>query len=135
MAVGIGVSGILYINTGTDASPTYTLIGGQRNASLDFSKKTVDITNKGDFGWDNFTATTRGVTVDVDGLVDEADAGFQQLRLVFWNNVSMKFRFNTPSGVTYSGTFELDSLNESYPYDDAVGYKASLKSKGTVTKA
>ena len=134
MAVGIGVNGLLYINTGTVGSPTYTLIGGQRNATITETKDAVDITNKGDSGWKNTTGTVRGVTIDFDGLVDEADTGFIALRDVFWNNVSDQFRFTTPGAVTYTGTFELDSLEESYPYDDAVGYSATLNSKGAVTK-
>ncbi len=134
MAVGIGVNGLLYINTGTVISPTYTLIGGQRSATITESKETVDITNKGDFGWKNTTGTVRGVTIDFDGLVDEVDAGFLALRDVFWNNVSKQFRFNTPGAVTYTGTFEMSSLEESYPFDDAVGYSASLASKGAVVK-
>ena len=134
MAVGIGVNGLLYINTGTVASPTYILIGGQRNATLKNSKSTVDITNKGDFGWRNTTGTVREVSIDFDGLVDEADSGFLALRDVFWNNVSKLFRFITPGGVTFTGTYELDTIDENYPYDDAVGYSATLNSKGAVTK-
>lgn len=134
MAVGIGVNGLLYINTGTTASPTYTLVGGQRNAKIRKSKKSVDITTKGDFGWENSTGTVRGLEISFDGLIDEVDTGFLALRDVFWNNVSKLFRFITPGGVTYTGTFELDNIEEGYPYDQAVDYSATLKSKSAVTK-
>lgn len=135
MAVGIGVNGLLKINTGTVGTPTYTTIGAQRTATITFSKKTVDITNKGDAGWENSTGTTRGVGITCAGLVDELDAGFLELRNLFWGNVSDQFQFLTPGGITYTGTYEMDSIDEEYPFDDAVGYSVTLKSKGVITKA
>ena len=135
MAIGTGVNGILKINTGTSGSPTYTLIGGQRTATLSFSKSSVDVTNKSDVGWENTLGTTRGITISCEGLIDEADAGFLELRNVFWNNVRDQFQFLTPGGTTFTGTFEMESLDESYPFDDATGYSMSLKSVGAITKA
>ncbi len=134
MAIGTGVKGILYINTGTDSAPTWTLVGGQRNATLSFSKESVDVTNKGDYGWRNTVGTTRGVSIDIDGLVDEADSGYLAFEDVFFSNTVKKYEFRTPNGRTISGTFELSNLDNSYPYDDAVGYSATLESKGQVAR-
>jgi len=137
MAVGIGVNGILKINTGTDASPTYTLIGGQRNAKVNMNNKTVDITTKGNFGWADSLNTVRDISIEVDGLVDELDAGFLALEQMFWSPpaAGKKFQFLTPGGRTVTGSFMLDGIPEDFPYADAVGYKASIKSKGVIVLA
>lgn len=135
MAIGTGITGVLKINTGTSGSPTYTMINAQRNASLDFGKKSVDVTHKGDAGWERTLGVSRSVSISCDGLVDEADAGYLELRNVFWNNVQDQFQFLTPGGVTYTGTFEMETLNESYPYEDAVGWQITLKSVGAIVKA
>lgn len=135
MAIATGITSVLKINTGTSGSPTYTMINAQREASIDLGKKSVDVTHKGDAGWERTLGVSRSITITCGGLVDEADAGFLELRNVFWNNVQDQFQFLTAGGVTYTGTFELENLNEAYPYDDAMGWQITLKSVGAITKA
>jgi TP901-1 family phage major tail protein len=134
MAIATGINGILKINTGTLGSPTYTTISGQRSATLTFSKNSVDVTHKGDAGWERTLGISRGVSISCEGFADEADPGFQELRNVFWNNVQDQFQFVTPGAVTYTGTFELESLDETSPYDDAASFSCTLKSVGVITK-
>ncbi len=135
MAVGIGLTGLAYINTGTTGSPTWTEIGGQKSASISFKKKTVDITCKGNAGWEDFIGTTRGWSLTIKGLVDEVDAGYLYMEAMFFDNATREFKLVTPVGRTYIGTAEMDSLDDDFPYDSTYDYSVSLKGKGALAAA
>lgn len=141
MAITTGLNGKLYINTNTVASPTWTFIGGQRSAKLSKNHEATDVTNKGDAGWERSIGTTRSLSIDLEGFVDEADAGFLALADVFWSDLGSttttqkQFQFRTPGARTFTGQFNLSKLDEDHPMKDGVGYSASLKSSGVITKA
>lgn len=130
----VGLDGLLYINTGTTASPTWTLIAGQKNASFSFKKATVDITCKDNSGWEDFIGTTRGWTVSADGLVEEADDGFLYLEDAFFDDATREFKFITPVGREFEGEGEIETLDEKFPYDNVIEYSLTVKGKGALTK-
>lgn len=129
----IGLDGLLYINTGTTASPTWTLIAGQKNASYSFKKATVDITCKDNSGWEDFIGTTRGWTVTADGLCEETDAGFLYLEAAFFDDSTREFKFITPTDRYFQGEAEIETFDEKFPYDNTVEYSVTLKGKGELT--
>lgn len=69
---------LLYINTGTDLAPNYTILGGQRGASIERSGDAIDATSKD-------SAATRvlpgrvSVTISCDALYIPSDAAYQAL--------------------------------------------------------
>ena len=46
-----GVDILVKVNTGTEETPEWTTVGGQRNATLNLSSTGVDVTSKDNYGW------------------------------------------------------------------------------------
>jgi len=51
MAGVSGVTFLIQVNTGTETSPTWTAVGGQRGATLNRSVDEADVTSKDSLGW------------------------------------------------------------------------------------
>lgn len=130
-----GINFLIYINTGTVAAPTYTLVAGQRGGTLNRKRDTVELTNKttGD-GFKEYAATFAEWSVDFDGLLVEDDTALKFLDDAFFNNTDLMVRFQTAAGNQYEGNCVLTNFPVEAPYDKEVTYKGTLQGTGAYTK-
>jgi predicted secreted protein len=135
MAVGLGTSWLVQVNTGTSISPTWETIANQRNADVSFDAEQVDITSKSDFGWANFLSSVRKWSIDVDGEVDESDSTLAFLLTSFRNGADVGIRILSPNGQVWYGTSALNGPKFKMPYDGVVEYSATFAGKGQITFA
>jgi TP901-1 family phage major tail protein len=130
-----GINFLIYVNTGTVAVPTYTLVAGQRGATLNRSRDTVELTNKttGN-GFKEFAGTFAEWSIDFDGLLVESDVALQHLEDAFYNNEEVLVRFETAAGNKYEGNTVFTDFPIEAPYDSEVTYSGTLQGSGAYTK-
>ena len=99
----VGKDYLLYINTGTSGSPVWTLIGGQRGASLGRTADEIDVSNKTTSGWKSVKAGLRSWSIDLDGLVLLADDGIAALDYAFMNGLEINIKLEYPDKSSRTG--------------------------------
>jgi len=126
------------VNTGTPSEPTWTKVGGQKDATISFSQDPVDLTDKDSGGWKERELGNREVTVDFDSFLIEDDAGWTELKkgLVTGTGVEhekVNCKIETP-GYEYVGDFIMTGLSISGPNEDAGTVSFSLISDGEIAE-
>lgn len=129
-----GVSFLTYINTGTDASPVWTLIAGQRGATLNMSIDEADTTSKDSSGWHEGLPTIRNWSIDFDALIIEGDAGLTAVENMFINKTQVKIELRTPAASKYTGKATLTDLSYDTPHDAEATCSGTFTGTGSLTK-
>lgn len=134
----IGIDFLLYVKTGEDETsgdPIYTKIGGQRGATLNRSRETIETTTKD--SPNGFREKEPGLaewSIDADGLFLETDEGLQYLEDSFMNGEKLLARFQTAAGNKYEGNVILTDYPIEAPHDGEVTYSLTLEGDGAYTK-
>jgi len=123
----------LKVNTGTEASPVWTKVGGQKDATFDRGAGTIDITDKDSQGWEENLPGLRNWSISFDAFIIEDDAGFLEIEDSFDNQAQKQFQIITP-GHTYQGKATVESLSMSGPLGDAGVVSFNLKGTGSLAK-
>lgn len=129
-----GVDFLIYVNTGTEGSPVWTLVAGQRGGTLNREAETLDMTSKDNFGWTDADYGNLSWSIEGDGLLVENDAGYLHLENAFMNKSVVMVRFETAAGNKYEGDAIITSFPIEAPYDDNATYSITLTGKGALTK-
>ncbi len=130
-----GISFLVYVNTGTDASPVWTVVAGQRGANLNMSLDEADTTSKDSSGWHEGLPTIRSWSIDFDALLIQGDAGLTALENMFMNKSQVKIQLQTPAASTYTGKATLTDFSYDAPHDGEATASGSLTGTGALTKA
>lgn len=129
-----GVDFLIKVNTGTEASPVWTAVAGQRNATLNLSMSEVDTTSKDSGGWHEGLASIRSWSIDFDSLLIEDDAGLAELENAFMNQEQVQVQLATPAGYTYTGKATLTDFSYDMPYEGEATASGTLTGTGALTK-
>lgn len=129
-----GIDFVINVNTGTDAAPVWTKVGGQRGASLSRSSDTFDATNKDSLGWKEFEAGFKEWSIEADGLVLTTDIGYVALETAYTSGAKVKVQIIDANGADYTGSAIVTDLPIDMPYDDLVTYSCTLQGTGALTK-
>ena len=135
MAVQKGAS--LLVKIGNGGSPeTFTTVAGLRDTSIAINQETVDVTNKDSSrvrtlmaqgGVKSFTISGSGVFTD--------SASEQSVLTAFDGATFTNFQFLVPDYNTFTGAFQVASIEYSGTYNDSVQYSMTFESAGTITIA
>lgn len=129
-----GVDFIVKVNTGTEAEPTWTAVGGQRNATLNMPTAEVDVTSKDSDNWHEGIPGIRSWSLEFDGLLIEGDAGLVALETAYINNEQVKVQMATPAGNNYQGTATLIDFSYEGPYEGEATASGTLTGSGALAK-
>lgn len=129
-----GVNFLLYVNTGTDETPVWTKVAGQKGGTLNREYDTIDITSKDNFGWSDEEYGVASWSIEADGLLVEDDAGFLALEDAFETAQYVMVRFQTQAGNKYEGSAIISDFSIEAPFDDTATYSLTLNGKGAYTK-
>ena len=91
MAHVLGMDAKLYYNTGSYASPTWTLISNVRDLTLNLERGDTDITTRGGGGWRQSVATLADGSIDFGMVWDNTDTVFTAIKNAFINNTVLEF--------------------------------------------
>ena len=111
-------------------------VGGLRSSSITLNDEMVDITNKDSSN--NRTLLPQGgiqsMTITGSGVFTDSTSE-QQLRTSFGASAFIAYDFVIPDLGTYSGSFQITSLEFAGEYNGEATYSVTLESSGAVTFA
>ena len=122
---------------GNAASPeVFTTIGGMRSTSISLNDETVDITNK-DSGTTRELLANGGIySMSVSGSGVFTDSASEATLQGDMNQAALtNYQFLIPDFGTYTGAFQLTSLEYAGEYNGEVTYTFAFESSGTITFA
>tara|TARA_R100000152_G_C6775261_1_gene203562 strand:+ start:1382 stop:1825 length:444 start_codon:yes stop_codon:yes gene_type:complete len=145
MAAQKGKDILMKINT---SGSTYVTIGGLRSTSITLNDEAVDITTKSDNGTRTLLAGAgvNSITVSGSGVFTD-DTAEQLVRTTFagQQNTSdgssaqspafKNYQFNIESLGTYTGAFQITSLEYAGEYNGEATYSMTFESAGYITFA
>jgi len=127
----------LLMKLGDGASPeAFTTIGGMRSTSISINDETVDVTNK-DSGVNRELLANGGIqsmAVTGSGVFTDS-ASEATLQGDFGQSTLTNYQFLIPDFGTYTGAFQLVSLEYAGEYNGEVTYSFSFESSGAITFA
>ena len=110
-----------------------TVVGGQRNASLEMSAETIDTTVKSTGGWASKIPGMKSWTSSCDGIYFLDDAGLTAAQTAFMNGTEVKLEFSNEEGLAYSGQAVITSMSVEAGQEDVVAYTISFEGTGALT--
>ena len=110
-----------------------TVVGGQRNASLEMSAETIDTTVKTTGGWAAKIPGIKSWTSSCDGVYFVDDAGLEAAQTAFMNGTAVSLEFSNSSGLSYSGQAVITSMSVEAGQEDIVSYTISFEGTGALT--
>lgn len=124
---------LLMINTGTDALPVWSNVGGQRNANLSESVEELDMTTEDSEGAQEFEAGLYSAEISCDGLYVPTAEGFSALKTKFRNKEKVKARIQEDGNQIEEALCIITSMETDSPYDGESTYSATLRVTGKIT--
>ena len=135
MAVQKGAA--LLVKIGNGGSPeTFTTVAGLQDTSISIKQETVDVTNKDSARVRTLLAQggVKSFTISGSGIFTDA-ASEQSVLTAFDGSSFTNFQFLVPDYNTFTGAFQVATIDYSGTYNGAVQYSLSFESAGTVTIA
>ena len=128
-----GLNIYLKVNTGTEGSPSWSKIGGQKSATFDRGQATIDTTDKDSAGNEEHLASTRNWGFSFDAFLIEDNAAFLEVEAAYDAGTLKQFQFITP-GHIYMGKASIESLSIAADLGDAGIASFTLKGTGALAK-
>ena len=131
-----GVDFLLKVNTGTAQVPVWTVIGGQRGATLSLTAEQIDASTKQSGAWKTSVPGMMSWSIEADAvmLTDVSglsiDAGRAKLLTVFANRELVHVRYIRKDGSKFQGYAAITDLSEESPHDGVATYKITLAGAG-----
>ena len=125
-----GIDFLLYVNTGTGETETWTVVGGQRGASLSRSADTVDVTNKESNEWTESLPGLKSWSIDFDGLLVVDDTAYEALKTAWKSGQTVYVKIEQDGGTAEGGYGIITDLSEDYPYDAEATVSGSIEGTG-----
>jgi TP901-1 family phage major tail protein len=128
-----GVDILLVVNTGTDAVPVWTVVGGQRGATISESNETIDTTSKTTVGFFEYDYGLGSWTVSADGAYVLNDMAFEELKTACRNKEKIKIRVKEGTAKAEEGYALITSMERDAPYDGELTYSFEFQGTGPLT--
>ena len=131
-----GVDFLIKVNTGTAEVPVWTVIGGQRGATLNLTSAQIDASNKMSGAWTTSVPGLLSWSIDADAvlLTDASgltvDAGRAKLLSVFAARELVHVRYVRKDGSKFQGYAAISDLSEESPHDGVTTFKITLQGSG-----
>jgi TP901-1 family phage major tail protein len=129
-----GVSFIIKVNTGTEQTPVWTAVGGQRDATLKMTSEEIDVTSKDSSGWHEALPGIRTWSIEFESLLIEGDAGLIELENAFLSKEQVMVQVATPAGNKYEGKATLSEFSYKMPYKGEATASGKVTGTGALMK-
>ena len=129
----VGKNVLVYINFGenaTEAAPDWTLIGGQRSASLSMTAGDIDATNKASGGWGETYAGIRSTELSMDGIINKNDEGYAALKDAFVKGEAVDLCRYATDGTADRNWYNITELSDETPHDDMATFSMTAGGVG-----
>jgi len=128
-----GAAIFVYINTGTEGSPSWTKVGGQREATFDRGKGTIDTTDKDSGGDAEHLPDERNWSISFGTFLIEDNPGFLALEAAYNADELKQFQFVTKA-YEYMGKATVEALSIVGAKGDSAVASFTLKGSGALSK-
>lgn len=129
-----GVDFLVYVNTGTPETPTWTLVAGQRNGRLNRRTDEANLTSKDSAGWHKGKPAILTWSIDFDGLIVEGDAGQDKLDEAWRGRQQVQVQMVTEAGTRHTGMATIADLVNETPYDAEATMSGTLSGSGELQR-
>lgn len=129
----VGKNVLVYINYGenaTEAAPAWTLIGGQRGASLSMTADGIDATNKASDGWGETYAGIKSTELSMDGIINKNDEGYAALKDAFIKGEAVDLCRYATDGTADRNWYNITDLSDETPHDDMATFSMTAGGVG-----
>ena len=129
----VGKNVLLYINFGegaTEAAPVWTLIGGQRTASLSMTADGIDATNKASGGWGETYAGIKSTQLSFDGIINKNDDGYAALKDAYIKGEPVDLCRYATDGTAERNWYNITDLSDEAPYNDMATFSCTAGGLG-----
>lgn len=129
----VGKNVLVYINFGenaTEASPVWTLVGGQRSASLSMTADGIDATNKASGGWGETYAGLKSTELTMDGIINKNDEGYAALKDAFVKGEAVDLCRYATDGTADRNWYNITELSDETPHDDMATFSMTAGGVG-----
>jgi hypothetical protein len=96
-----GVNWLWYVNTGTTASPTWTLITTQQDGNFEIDTNIADATYKGSGGWVTSIPTTQKWAASFTCIYDSSDLAVATIRDAALSKLKLGYKLVGETGENY----------------------------------
>ena len=125
----------LLLKMGDGATPTeaFTTVAGQRSTSFSINNEQIDVSDKDDSRWRKLMeGGIRSLSLSCSGLLQSAAAHADLFTAATEGTIS-NYQIIFADGLSFTGAFQLASLEGSGEYTDAQQYSITLESAGDIT--
>ena len=129
----VGKNVLVYINFGEDATeavPKWTLIGGQRSASLSMTADDIDASNKASGGWGETYPGTKSTELSMDGIINTNDDGYAALKDAFVKGEAVDLCRYATDGTADRNWYNITELSDETPHDDMATFSLTAGGVG-----
>ncbi len=130
----VGKNYFIYINTGTEDTPEWTKIGGQRGGSLSRKADTLDASNKDSGGWKSTLQGMKEWSIELDTILMANDDGLSALDQAFLDSQLVQLKFEYPDKSYVTGWASITEMSMEAPHDDVASYKGTLSGVGPLSE-
>jgi len=127
-----GADFLISVNIGTVASPVYSVVGGQRDLTVDQASDAIDVSSK-DTPHAEFIAGRRSKTVQFDALFIPNAAAYGRLAEAQENGELVRVRRKDFGQPVKEAEGIVTSLSESFPDQGAATVSCNIQISGTFT--
>lgn len=126
---------LLYVNaTGTESTPVWALVGGQRSGDLNRQADEIDASCKTDNGWKATLAGLKSWNISLENLYLMGDAGAAFVEEAFLEGAMIMVKFLYADGSYLTGKCYVTECNISTPHTDVATMNCTLSGVGALTK-
>ncbi len=126
---------LIYLNTGaTEATPTWTLLGGQRSGDLNREADEIDASHKTSGGWKSTLPGLRSWSIDLETVYLAGDTGAKFLEAAFLAGKQVHVKFEYPDKSFVTGWGSITECSLSTPHDDVATLKGTISGDGPLSE-
>lgn len=126
---------LLYLGkSGSGNSEVFTLVGGQRNSTIEMSANSLDGSHKGSGGWTSSKPGMKSWKSSFDGLQIMSDEGAQIMEHCFRNGKQVHAKFVYPDQSYQIGWAHITEFTRDNPHDGIATIKATMEGVGEISE-
>ena len=129
-----GKDTLLSINIGTDSTPAWTVIGGQRNTPLTRKANTLDASHKTSGGWESKVPGLKSWSISYSGLHIATDDGLKVLDYAYSNGKQVNVKLTYKNGSFRTGWAYITEYDDDCAHDAISTVKVTLEGVGAISE-
>ena len=129
-----GKDTLLYVNTGTESAPVWTIVGGQRNAPVKMTANSLDASHKTSGGWASNVPGLKSWSIDYSGLMLMGDDGLQVLEYAFRNDKQVNVKIEYPDKTYQTGWAYITEFDNDNAHDAIATISVTISGNGPISE-